>query len=40
VWPLVEASNNEITCYVGAEVRLAPGQTWVELVPLNQGEAS
>ena len=35
-------SNDEVTRYVdgsGNEVRLAPGQTWVELVPPGQGEA-
>ena len=38
-----KASNTEITHYTdasGAEVRLAPGKTWVELVPPDQGEAS
>jgi hypothetical protein len=37
-----KASNTEITHYTdasGAEVRLARGKTWVELVPPSQGEA-
>ncbi|HTC81978.1 MAG TPA: DUF3048 domain-containing protein [Acidimicrobiia bacterium] len=36
-------SNTELTRYTdasGAEVQLARGKTWVELVPPNQGEAS
>ena len=36
-------SNTELTRYTdatGAEVKLARGKTWVELVPPNQGEAS
>lgn len=37
-----KASDTDITRYVdssGAEVQLAPGKTWVELVPPGQGEA-
>ena len=36
-------SASEVTRYVdaaGAEIRLAPGQTWVELVPPGQGDIS
>jgi hypothetical protein len=38
-----KASNTELTHYTdaaGAEVQLARGKTWVELVPPSQGEAS
>ena len=37
-----KASNTDLTHYTdasGADVKLAPGRTWVELVPPNQGEA-
>ncbi|HZQ75684.1 MAG TPA: DUF3048 domain-containing protein [Acidimicrobiia bacterium] len=37
-----KASNTDLTRYTdasGAEVKLAPGKTWVELVPPDQGEA-
>jgi hypothetical protein len=39
-WSKADASS--ITRYVdgsGAEVRLAPGRTWVELVPPGNGDA-
>ena len=38
-----KASDTDITRYTdasGAEVQLAPGKTWVELVPPGQAEAS